>query len=150
MQNLSVELCLPAAAFWALWVAEKTWRAAENGEWGEFSQQISTVSLCYPSSLSHSPPWQIKKRKRKWNILTLLIISVWENNWSVKVSKWNAEKSRASKDSKRRKGSRKKMLVFLMVIVTKPSWKSPDNGPSYCTINRFLPLGFTKWLHRAD
>jgi len=72
------------------------------------------------------------------------MISVWENNQGVRVSKWNSEKSRASRDLKGQNGSRKKTTpVFIMVIVMKASWKSPDNGLSYCTINRFLPLGFT-------
>lgn len=143
MLNLNVGLCPTAATFWALWIADKTWRAL----WGsEFSQQIFTASLftCVFSSLPHPPP-----RQKKF-IWTLVIISVWENNQSVKLSKWNSEKSRASRDLKGQKGSRKKMLVFIMVIVMKPSCKSPDKGLSYCTIKCFLPLGFTRQLYWAD
>lgn len=97
---------------------------------------ISLLPVFSPHSLTPRPD----KKKFIW---TLVIISVWENSQSVKLSKWNSEKSRASRDLKGQKGSTKKMLVFIMVIVMKPSWKSPDKGLSYCTIKCFLPPGFT-------
>lgn len=59
----------------------------------------------FPQKQKKHHYWKKKKKKFIW---TLVIISVWENNQGVKLSKWNSEKSRASRDLKGQKGSRKK------------------------------------------
>lgn len=72
---------------------------------GKSSSLIPTCTLI-PLKTEKTP--LLEKKKKKKFIWTLVIISVWENNQGVKLSKWNSEKSRASRDLKGQKGSRKK------------------------------------------